>query len=138
MLPSRNLLKLPLRQLACPASGALVALWVTNRERLRRFVEQELLPAWGAQHVATWYWLKVRGWASTGAASEPKSRSKVGHLPPTLQSLNLQPFHMPCSLTTAPQDNGPSRQPPNDQAVHMPRFRTTAPHLSPPLRVLVL
>lgn len=37
----------------------LLALWVTNRERLRAFVERELLPAWGLQHVATWYWVKV-------------------------------------------------------------------------------
>ena len=37
----------------------LLALWVTNRERHRRFVDAELLPAWGLRHVATWYWLKV-------------------------------------------------------------------------------
>lgn len=37
----------------------LLALWVTNRERHRRFVEQELLPAWGLKHTATWFWLKV-------------------------------------------------------------------------------
>ena len=37
----------------------LLALWVTNRERLCTFVERELLPAWGLQHVATWYWVKV-------------------------------------------------------------------------------
>ena len=37
----------------------MLALWVTNRERHRRFVDTELLPAWGLHHVATWYWLKV-------------------------------------------------------------------------------
>lgn len=37
----------------------LAALWVTNRERLRRFVDAELLPAWGLRHVATWHWLKL-------------------------------------------------------------------------------
>jgi len=37
----------------------VLALWVTNRERHRRFVDTELLPAWGLHHVATWYWLKV-------------------------------------------------------------------------------
>lgn len=111
-LPSRNLLALPLPALMRPdndgssASGAgtaasaagcggsggagsssegcLVALWVTNRERHRRFVERELLPAWGLQQVATWYWLKVaangepvgrlvssrkqQGWWSVGVA----------------------------------------------------------------------
>ena len=39
-------------------SGVL-ALWVTNRERHRRFVDAELLPVWGLRHVATWHWLKV-------------------------------------------------------------------------------
>lgn len=34
-------------------------MWVTNRERLRRFVDQELLPKWGLEQVATWFWLKV-------------------------------------------------------------------------------
>ena len=37
----------------------LLALWVTNRERLRRFVEAELLPAWGLELAAQWVWLKV-------------------------------------------------------------------------------
>ena len=37
----------------------LLALWVTNRERLRVFVERELLPAWGLELVATWHWVKV-------------------------------------------------------------------------------
>lgn len=39
--------------------GALVALWVTNREKLRDFVERELFPAWGVSYAATFYWLKV-------------------------------------------------------------------------------
>lgn len=37
----------------------MLALWVTNRERLRRFVEAELLPAWGLVPAAQWVWLKV-------------------------------------------------------------------------------
>jgi hypothetical protein len=39
--------------------GALVALWMTNRERHWRFVEAQLLPAFGLTAVATWLWLKV-------------------------------------------------------------------------------
>ena len=42
-----------------PAPSCLVALWVTNRERHRRFIEAKLLPAWGLRQVTTWYWLKV-------------------------------------------------------------------------------
>eukprot|EP00899_Mesostigma_viride_P020179 jgi/Mesvir1/28162/Mv04724-RA.1 len=58
-LPSRYLLSIPMRTLAHTTRGALLALWVTNREKLRRFVEGELFPAWGVTHVATWYWLKI-------------------------------------------------------------------------------
>ena len=85
---------LPLRQLCHPA-GALVALWVTNRERIRRYVEHELLPAWGCvlhalacfghcfvaatrptdlhrahrlELVAEWHWLKV---AADGSPALP-------------------------------------------------------------------
>lgn len=34
-------------------------LWMTNREKLHRFVEEELLPAWELQLRAIWTWLKV-------------------------------------------------------------------------------
>eukprot|EP00850_Spirogloea_muscicola_P014160 SM000100S09387 [mRNA] locus=s100:48907:51292:- [translate_table: standard] len=57
-LPNRHLLALPIQKLA-HSKGALVALWITNREKLRKFTEEELLPAWGAIPAATWIWLKV-------------------------------------------------------------------------------
>ncbi|CAL8472253.1 g11795 [Coccomyxa elongata] len=57
-LPSRHLLSIPIKRLLNQEYG-LLALWVTNRERLRRCVEQELLPHWGLEEVATWFWLKV-------------------------------------------------------------------------------
>ena len=44
-------------------------MWMTNRERLWRFIEDELLPAWGLEHVATWYWVKVR--PSDGSTTVP-------------------------------------------------------------------
>ena len=40
--------------------GGLVVLWLTNRDKLHRFVEAELLPKWQLQPLATWYWLKCR------------------------------------------------------------------------------
>ncbi|XP_020157987.1 methyltransferase-like protein 2 [Aegilops tauschii subsp. strangulata] len=58
-LPNRNLLYLPVQELAHPA-GALVVLWITNREKLRRFVEEELLPSWGVKDPTEFYWLKVK------------------------------------------------------------------------------
>ncbi|XP_043812765.1 methyltransferase-like protein 2 isoform X4 [Manihot esculenta] len=56
-LPNRYFLSLPIKQLA-HIDGALIALWVTNREKLRNFVEKELFPSWGAHYAATFYWLK--------------------------------------------------------------------------------
>ncbi|XP_039044062.1 methyltransferase-like protein 2 isoform X2 [Hibiscus syriacus] len=59
-LPNRYFLSLPIKQLT-HTGGALVALWVTNREKLRNFVEKELFPAWGVRYISTLYWLKVKG-----------------------------------------------------------------------------
>ncbi|XP_057975520.1 methyltransferase-like protein 2 [Malania oleifera] len=58
-LPNKHFLSLPIKQLS-HTEGALVALWVTNREKLRAFVEKELFLAWGVRYVATFYWLKVK------------------------------------------------------------------------------
>ncbi|PWA42230.1 hypothetical protein CTI12_AA547780 [Artemisia annua] len=58
-LPNRYFLSLPITRLA-HADGALVALWVTNKEKLRIFVEKELFPKWGVKYMATHYWLKVK------------------------------------------------------------------------------
>ncbi|XP_031118867.1 methyltransferase-like protein 2 isoform X2 [Ipomoea triloba] len=58
-LPNRFFLSLPIKQLTHTA-GALVALWVTNKEKLRSFVEKELFPAWGVKYVTSFYWLKVK------------------------------------------------------------------------------
>ncbi|KAL1353743.1 methyltransferase-like protein 2 [Arachis hypogaea] len=58
-LPNRYFLSVPIKQLT-HTDGALVALWVTNREKLRSFAENELFPAWGVGYAATFYWLKVK------------------------------------------------------------------------------
>ncbi|KAM7277845.1 hypothetical protein ACFE04_004979 [Oxalis oulophora] len=58
-LPNRYFLTIPIKQLA-HKQGALVALWVTNREKLRSFVEKELFPTWNVTYVSTFYWLKVK------------------------------------------------------------------------------
>ena len=57
-MPNRYFLYLPVKELA-HKEGALVALWMTNREKLRMFVEKELFPGWGVTHVTVLYWLKV-------------------------------------------------------------------------------
>ncbi|KAJ7958064.1 Methyltransferase-like protein 2 [Quillaja saponaria] len=58
-LPNRYFLSLPIKRLT-HTEGALVALWVTNRQKLRVFVEEELFPTWGVSYLATFYWLKVK------------------------------------------------------------------------------
>ncbi|KMZ57402.1 Methyltransferase-like protein 2 [Zostera marina] len=58
-LPNRYFLSLPVNQLA-HTEGSLVALWVTNREKFRIFVEKELFPAWGVTQITSCYWLKVK------------------------------------------------------------------------------
>ncbi|KAI9208124.1 MT-A70-domain-containing protein [Polychytrium aggregatum] len=52
-----DLFQLPVKRIANP--GALIAVWVTNRPKLIRFVQEKLLPDWGATPVACWYWVKV-------------------------------------------------------------------------------
>ncbi|KAL6645641.1 hypothetical protein ACP70R_017249 [Stipagrostis hirtigluma subsp. patula] len=58
-LPNRYLLYLPMQELAHP-DGALLVLWITNREKLRMFVEKELFPYWGVKNSTVFYWLKVK------------------------------------------------------------------------------
>uniref|UniRef100_J3LL19 Methyltransferase-like protein 2 n=3 Tax=Oryza brachyantha TaxID=4533 RepID=J3LL19_ORYBR len=58
-LPNRHFLYLPVQELAHSA-GALVVLWITNREKLWKFVEEELFPSWGVKEHTVFYWLKVK------------------------------------------------------------------------------
>uniref|UniRef100_A0A0E0CWQ6 Methyltransferase n=1 Tax=Oryza meridionalis TaxID=40149 RepID=A0A0E0CWQ6_9ORYZ len=58
-LPNRHFLYLPVQELA-HSTGALLVLWITNREKLWKFVEEELFPAWGVKDHTVFYWLKVK------------------------------------------------------------------------------
>ena len=48
---------LPVPDLLAP--GALVAIWVTNKQKYLRFTKTELFPHWSVELVAEWYWVKV-------------------------------------------------------------------------------
>ena len=48
---------LPVPQLLAP--GALVGIWVTNKQKYLRFTTSELFPHWSVELVAEWYWVKV-------------------------------------------------------------------------------
>lgn len=39
--------------------GGIVAVWVTNRAKVKKVVVEKLFPSWGLELVAHWYWLKV-------------------------------------------------------------------------------
>ncbi|XP_031566671.1 N(6)-adenine-specific DNA methyltransferase METTL4-like, partial [Actinia tenebrosa] len=39
--------------------NALVVVWVTNKPKYIRFTREELLPHWGVELLAEWYWVKV-------------------------------------------------------------------------------
>lgn len=48
---------LPVPHLLAP--GALVGIWVTNKQKYLRFTKTELFPHWSVELVAEWHWVKV-------------------------------------------------------------------------------
>lgn len=38
---------------------ALVVIWVTNKQKYRKFVLEELFPSWSCKPVGEWHWIKV-------------------------------------------------------------------------------
>ena len=48
---------LPVPSLLAP--GALVGIWVTNKQKYLRFTKTELFPHWSVELMAEWYWVKV-------------------------------------------------------------------------------
>ncbi|KAM4704986.1 N(6)-adenine-specific methyltransferase METTL4 [Rhinophrynus dorsalis] len=49
--------QLPIPALAAP--DCLVVTWVTNRQKHRRFVMEELYPHWSIKTLAEWHWVKI-------------------------------------------------------------------------------
>ncbi|KAF9960278.1 Methyltransferase-like protein 4 [Modicella reniformis] len=39
--------------------GGIVAVWITNRAKVKKVVVDKLFPSWGLELVAHWFWLKV-------------------------------------------------------------------------------
>lgn len=56
-LPLWQIKNLPVCDLA--ANMALVGVWVTNKQKYRKFVIEELFPSWSCKLVAEWHWVKV-------------------------------------------------------------------------------
>ncbi|KAF9585769.1 Methyltransferase-like protein 4 [Lunasporangiospora selenospora] len=40
--------------------GSIVAVWITNRAKIKRVVLEKLFPAWGLEYIDHWTWLKVQ------------------------------------------------------------------------------
>lgn len=110
------------------AARAYVAVWVTNKEPLVRFVSKSLLPAWGAKHVATAYWLKVTCEAlpvcpidpphptAGGAPHRPYEQliiGRAGEASPELEQLEARLLQSRVLVSDAGQRH--SRKPPLDQ-----------------------
>lgn len=56
-LPLWEIQKIPVPELAY--NKALVVVWVTNKQKYRKFVIEELFPSWSCKLIGEWYWLKV-------------------------------------------------------------------------------
>jgi N6-adenosine-specific RNA methylase IME4 len=127
-LPGRALLSVPVRALA-HAAGCLVALWVTNSERLLRCVHDELLPAWGLEARAAWRWLKVTD------AGAPVSPLAVAHRRPYELLLLCSaagappPWAAPGSGFAAPEDGLVLLAPPGAHSRKPPLGALLAPLL---------
>jgi len=52
------------------AKPVLVAFWVTNHPKYRRFIKEKLMPAWSIGDAADWYWVKI-----TDSAGDQESKS---------------------------------------------------------------
>lgn len=57
MMYNQCLGELPLNKLLAP--GGIIAVWCTNSNNHLEELRDELFPAWGAEQVAQWIWLKV-------------------------------------------------------------------------------
>ncbi|KAK9823771.1 hypothetical protein WJX72_005400 [[Myrmecia] bisecta] len=103
-LPSRRLLSIPIKQLL--HQEGLVAMWITNRERHRRFVDQELFPAWGLQAIGEWAWIKV---TNSGQLVSPLD---VAHRRPYEVLILAQPKGTTASTSPPASDSGQDGQQP--------------------------
>jgi N6-adenosine-specific RNA methylase IME4 len=63
MLSNCDLGMIPMGSLLSP--GALVAVWCTNSPSNIKDLKETILPSWGLDYVATWYWVKVDNSGST-------------------------------------------------------------------------
>eukprot|EP00039_Didymoeca_costata_P024390 m.10171 g.10171 ORF g.10171 m.10171 type:complete len:366 (+) comp4213_c0_seq1:249-1346(+) len=56
-VPAEDLYKLELPRIC--SKGSIVAFWVTNNERHKRFLLEDLFVNWGIKPLGEWYWIKI-------------------------------------------------------------------------------
>lgn len=54
-----DLFKLPIKEILDKDSTCVIAVWITNRPRILKFMMEKLFPSWNAQLLAKIHWLKV-------------------------------------------------------------------------------
>ena len=84
---------LPVPHLVAP--GALVGVWVTNKQKYLRFTKSELFPHWSVELVAEWFWAKVtrRGELVTELDSphkKPYEPFLIGRFQPMMKLLRIE------------------------------------------------
>ncbi|KAI8367209.1 MT-A70-domain-containing protein [Choanephora cucurbitarum] len=80
-----DLYKIPMLKLISKKS--LVAIWVTNKPKFRKFILDKLLPAWQLECVAEWVWLK------TTTQAESVCPLDSPHKKPYEQLILARPIH---------------------------------------------
>ncbi|OBZ81336.1 Methyltransferase-like protein 4 [Choanephora cucurbitarum] len=83
-----DLYKIPMLKLISKRDS-LVAIWVTNKPKFRKFMIDKLLPAWQLRCVAEWVWLK------TTTQAESVCPLDSTHKKPYEQLILARPIHSP-------------------------------------------
>ena len=119
----RQLLELPLPQLACP-SACLIAVWVTNSRHVQRFVESALFQRWGVRRLGCWYWFKVAADGQFSTGVDPRSPHRKPWEPLLLGFIGSHPPPLPPRLALCSVPLVHSHKPALD-----PLFSPVASHL---------
>ncbi|XP_046851303.1 N(6)-adenine-specific methyltransferase METTL4-like isoform X2 [Xenia sp. Carnegie-2017] len=56
-LPHWEIKKIPVPELAC--DQALVAVWVTNKQKYRKFIIEDVFANWSCNLIGEWHWIKL-------------------------------------------------------------------------------
>lgn len=95
--PLRNHELVPMPVNSLLVDGGYVAVWVTNKSSVVKFVTEQLFTAWHLQHVAEWQWVKI---TSSGQPVVPFASS---HKRPYERLIIGRKTVRGCAVTSLPQ-----------------------------------